>query len=163
MTESFPHGHPRADASSPGKQGNGARSDRYSSTDSDGPAEEFVTAPGHGAVGVFQAPQPVRPRSTPVDNTLDIDSPFLDLFGGTPVPSGSGSGGSGSGGSMAAPEVDADLDFGFEFEEPVAGGSPSDAGGPPSRPTFEVPPAPVSAAPASSPPGSRCGSTIRSG
>ena len=47
------------------------------------PAEEFVAAPGHGAVGVFQAPQPVRPRSAAVDTTLDIDSPFLDLFGGT--------------------------------------------------------------------------------
>ena len=50
-------------------------------------AEEFVAAPGHGAVGVFQAPQPVRPRGARrCDTTLDIDSPFLDLFGGAPAP-----------------------------------------------------------------------------
>ncbi|WP_412744278.1 ATP-binding protein [Krasilnikovia sp. MM14-A1004] len=44
-----------------------------------------MTSPGHGTVGVFQAPQPVRPRSA-VDTTMDIDSPFLDLFGGAPAP-----------------------------------------------------------------------------
>jgi len=84
MTESFPHGHPRADALDSGRQSNGMRSDNYSPSDSGEPVEEFVAAPAHGAVGVFQAPQPVRPRSAPVDTTLDIDSPFLDLFGGGP-------------------------------------------------------------------------------
>jgi len=50
------------------------------------PAEESVPAPGHGAVGVFQAPQPVQPHGAAVDDTLDIDSPFLDLFGGVAGP-----------------------------------------------------------------------------
>ncbi|MEV4664248.1 ATP-binding protein [Micromonospora echinofusca] len=48
----------------------------------------LVTTPGHGGVGVFQAPRPA-PRRTPpaepqpVGDGGDIDSPFLDLFGGT--------------------------------------------------------------------------------
>ncbi|MEV0880219.1 ATP-binding protein [Micromonospora echinofusca] len=48
----------------------------------------LVTTPGHGGVGVFQAPRPA-PRRTPpaepqpVGDGADIDSPFLDLFGGT--------------------------------------------------------------------------------
>ncbi|MGN9767618.1 ATP-binding protein [Micromonospora sp. SD12] len=47
----------------------------------------LVTTPGHGGVGVFQAPRPA-PRRTPpaepqpVGDGADIDSPFLDLFGG---------------------------------------------------------------------------------
>ncbi|MFI1995114.1 ATP-binding protein [Actinoplanes sp. NPDC020271] len=52
------------------------------SADSLDEAEELVAAPGHGGVGVFQAPKAARPSSAPVDPTLDIDSPFLDLFGG---------------------------------------------------------------------------------
>jgi hypothetical protein len=74
-----------------------------------------VPGPGHGAVAVFQAPQPVQPRANggpPVD-PMDIDSPFLDLFGGTP----------------AAPaqqepppdDPDADFDFGFDFDGADAG------------------------------------------
>ncbi|MEV0901228.1 ATP-binding protein [Actinoplanes sp. NPDC049802] len=86
MTGTFPHGHPRADASSPGRQSNGVRSDDYSRPGPADDADEFVTAPGHGGVGVFQAPQPVRPRGSAMDSTLDIDSPFLDLFGGAPGP-----------------------------------------------------------------------------
>ncbi|MER7334564.1 MULTISPECIES: ATP-binding protein [unclassified Micromonospora] len=47
----------------------------------------LVTTPGHGGVGVFQAPRPVQRRTPPVDpgpptDSADIDSPFLDLFGG---------------------------------------------------------------------------------
>ncbi|MBM0279840.1 hypothetical protein JM949_33935, partial [Micromonospora sp. STR1s_6] len=49
----------------------------------------LVTSPGHGAVGVFQAPRPVPRRTPPAEPTTvsagenaDIDSPFLDLFGG---------------------------------------------------------------------------------
>ncbi|MGC4762746.1 ATP-binding protein [Micromonospora sp. DT46] len=48
----------------------------------------LVTTPGHGGVGVFQAPRPA-PRRTPPPaepqpaDSADIDSPFLDLFGGT--------------------------------------------------------------------------------
>ncbi|MEU4156044.1 ATP-binding protein [Actinoplanes sp. NPDC026670] len=86
MTETYPHGHPRADASSPGRQSNGVRSDNYSSPDSLDEADELVATPGHGGVGVFQAPQPLRPRATTVDSSMDIDSPFLDLFGGAAVP-----------------------------------------------------------------------------
>ncbi|WP_192581528.1 hypothetical protein [Micromonospora sp. AMSO12t] len=47
-----------------------------------------MTTPGHGGVGVFQAPRPA-PRRTPPPaepqpaDSADIDSPFLDLFGGT--------------------------------------------------------------------------------
>ncbi|MEU7848707.1 ATP-binding protein [Micromonospora parva] len=49
----------------------------------------LVTSPGHGAVGVFQAPRPVPRRTQPAEpstvsagENADIDSPFLDLFGG---------------------------------------------------------------------------------
>ncbi|MBB4747508.1 hypothetical protein BJ964_001669 [Actinoplanes lobatus] len=62
------------------------RSDNYSLPDPVDDADEYVAAPGHGGVGVFQAPQPVRPRGSAVDSNLDIDSPFLDLFGGAPGP-----------------------------------------------------------------------------
>ncbi|SCE89169.1 AAA-like domain-containing protein [Micromonospora coriariae] len=48
----------------------------------------LVTSPGHGAVGVFQAPRPVPRRPPPAEpstvsagENADIDSPFLDLFG----------------------------------------------------------------------------------
>ncbi|WP_089157612.1 ATP-binding protein [Micromonospora sp. NBS 11-29] len=46
----------------------------------------LVTSPGHGRVGVFQPPRPLAPRGgeprEPVRPDGDIDSPFLDLFGG---------------------------------------------------------------------------------
>ncbi|MFG1652874.1 ATP-binding protein [Micromonospora sp. NPDC049275] len=49
----------------------------------------LVTSPGHGAVGVFQAPRPVtrrapaaEPSAVSAGENADIDSPFLDLFGG---------------------------------------------------------------------------------
>jgi hypothetical protein len=97
MTNSHPPGHPRAAGSSPDRQSNGVRSDSYTppnqSDDDFFSDPELVTSPGHGAVAVFQAPQPVRPRGNPAsppvsaaDDDLDIDSPFLDLFGGTPAP-----------------------------------------------------------------------------
>lgn len=98
MTGPYPHGHPRADVSSSGRQSNGVRSDNYSPPDPLDDAEELVAAPGHGGVGVFQAPQPLRARpaasSAPsasstasgMDDDLDIDSPFLDLFGGAAPP-----------------------------------------------------------------------------
>ncbi|WP_409074054.1 ATP-binding protein [Micromonospora chalcea] len=41
----------------------------------------LVTSPGHSRVGVFQPPRPITPRE-PVRPDGDIDSPFLDLFGG---------------------------------------------------------------------------------
>ncbi|MDI6105008.1 ATP-binding protein [Actinoplanes sp. NEAU-A12] len=86
MTGTHPHGHPRAESSSPGRRGNGARSDSYSPPEPLDDAEELVAAPGHGGVGVFQAPQPVRPRGSTADTSMDIDSPFLDLFGGAAGP-----------------------------------------------------------------------------
>ncbi|MGK5679613.1 ATP-binding protein [Actinoplanes sp. URMC 104] len=85
---------------------------------SDEAAEEFVAAPGHGAVGVFQSPQPVRPRGGPVDSALDIDSPFLDLFGGAAPPSPVSA--TPPGETRRKPplsEPDLDFDFGFDFDE----------------------------------------------
>ncbi|HEY7271441.1 MAG TPA: hypothetical protein VH502_01825, partial [Actinoplanes sp.] len=85
MSESSSPGQPRAGISTPGRQSNGMRSDNYAAPlndDLDAYDHELVTSPGHGAVGVFQPPQPVHARGGPVvDPALDIDSPFLDLFG----------------------------------------------------------------------------------
>ena len=127
MTATPPPGQPRAGSSPTGRQGNGVRSDGYPSPSSaDVPEDinaydsELVTSPGHGAVGVFQAPQPVRPRGNggaPVDSTMDIDSPFLDLFGGTAAPA------EGPSSPADVPDNDAEFDFGFDFdglEVPVA-------------------------------------------
>ncbi|MCO8274485.1 ATP-binding protein [Actinoplanes sp. TRM 88003] len=121
------------------------RSNHYSSSDSaDEAAEEFVAAPGHGAVGVFQSPQPLRPRGTAVDTTLDIDSPFLDLFGGAAPPS-----------PVAAPppieppaaDPELDFDFGFDFDDPAPPPAPKTLPTPePVRPD-PVEPRPVSPAP----------------
>ncbi|PWU47420.1 hypothetical protein DLJ46_14670, partial [Micromonospora globispora] len=56
----------------------------------------LVTSPGQGRVGVFQPPRPAPDRGTPpadeqpatgpspIGDSGGIDSPFLDLFGGTP-------------------------------------------------------------------------------
>lgn len=60
----------------------------------------LLTGPGQGGVGVFQAPRPSPGRGTPpvepvsaapmlVGDGTDIDSPFLDLFGGGPRPGAS--------------------------------------------------------------------------
>src|SRR4051794_13340219 len=93
MTEPTPPGYPRAADSAPGRKSNGVRSSDYSSPtspDEDSVYEsELVTSPDHGVVGVFQAPQPVRPRGSAGQavDPMDIDSPFLDLFGGGPAPS----------------------------------------------------------------------------
>ncbi|WP_434741978.1 ATP-binding protein [Micromonospora sp. SH-82] len=84
-TPGYPAGHRAA------PPGNRARSFDYPQAD-DGDESTLdpalATSPGQGGVGVFQAPRPVpaRPRppaepATPID--ADIDSPFLDLFGGT--------------------------------------------------------------------------------
>ncbi|HET6530410.1 MAG TPA: ATP-binding protein [Actinoplanes sp.] len=109
-----------------------------------------MTSPGHGAVGVFQAPQPVRPRTnggSPVDPTMDIDSPFLDLFAGAPTPSG----------SPRTPDrdlhTDDDFDFGFVFDEtltPPAGPSTAPPSNAPSSPAAgpASPPANASSSPA---------------
>ncbi|HEX5202370.1 MAG TPA: ATP-binding protein [Actinoplanes sp.] len=136
------------------------RSDHYSAADSaETNPEELVAAPGHGAVGVFQAPQPVRPRNGTVDTTLDIDSPFLDLFGGPPV----------SAAPVSAPppaepppspEPDAEFDFGFDFDSPATAGPKSlrpSSAPPSSAPPSSAPPSsarPSSAPPSSAPPSS---------
>ena len=115
MTGPVPPGHPRAASPRPDRQSNGVRSDHYASADSvDEGAEEFVAAPGHGGVGVFQAPQPVRPRGATMDSSLDIDSPFLDLFGGTPAPAPVS--GTPASDSRTIPDNGAEFDFGFDFD-----------------------------------------------
>src|SRR3954463_9159071 len=145
MTGPLPPGQSRADSLAPGGHSNGVQSNHYSSSSPDESAEEFVAAPGHGAVGVFQAPQPVRPRTATVDNTMDIDSPFLDLFGGPPVP-------------MPAPAAPAttdedDFDFGFDFDDPpVDEAAPVS---PPAAPVSPSAPAPFPAPPPHTPPISR--------
>ncbi|WP_433355120.1 ATP-binding protein [Micromonospora saelicesensis] len=83
-TPGSPAGRPGAPA------GHRAHSFDYTE-DEDGVALDpaLVTSPGHGAVGVFQAPRPIPRRTPPAEPTAvsagenaDIDSPFLDLFGG---------------------------------------------------------------------------------
>ncbi len=137
-----------------GRNGNPPRSIDYSSEES----IEQVAGPEHGAVAVFQNPQPVRPRAAgtpqPVD-PLDIDSPFLDLFGGAPP--------------QAPPpaeeqtppppdDPDADFDFGFDFEGEDARRSVSPAAprsAPPTSPAAPRSAPPTSpAAPRSAPPAS---------
>ncbi|WP_305787470.1 ATP-binding protein [Symbioplanes lichenis] len=154
MTASPPPGHSRADMSRQGRNGNPPRSIDYSSEES----IEQVAGPEHGAVAVFQNPQPVRPRAAgtpqPVD-PLDIDSPFLDLFGGAPP--------------QAPPpaeeqtppppdDPDADFDFGFDFEGEDARRSVSPAAprsAPPTSPAAPRSAPPTSpAAPRSAPPAS---------
>jgi hypothetical protein len=84
------------------------RSDGYSPDE----GAEQVAGPGHGAVAVFQAPQPVRPRGngTPPVDPMDIDSPFLDLFAGTPAQAPP------TEPEMPADDPDVDFDFGFDFD-----------------------------------------------
>ncbi|XVU25161.1 ATP-binding protein [Actinoplanes sp. CA-054009] len=166
MTAPIPPGHPRAAAQRPGMQSNGVRSDRYASTDSpDEGAEEHVAAPAHGGVGVFQPPQPVRPRGAAVDTTLDIDSPFLDLFGGVGAPAPTQA--TPASESLTIPDDGAEFDFGFDFDDrPTTTNGfgpppPTDPAPPPARPTppaaeppraAAAPAAPVSSPPVSSPP-----------
>ncbi|SCG52634.1 ATP-binding protein [Micromonospora inositola] len=77
-----------------GPHGNRARSFDYPEAEElDEAAVDpaLVTSPGHGRVGVFQPPRPASPRgqsatgeppASTVADSGDIDSPFLDLFGG---------------------------------------------------------------------------------
>ncbi len=81
-TPGSPAGHPAA------PHGNRARSFDYPQSDEadDGSLDPALAAsPGHGSVGVFQAPRPAQRRAAepgPARDNADIDSPFLDLFGG---------------------------------------------------------------------------------
>ena len=144
MTEPTPPGHPPAAVPQPGRQSNGVRSTGYSSPSS--PDEDnsydsaLVTSPDHGAVGVFQAPQPVRPRgaAAQVVDPMDIDSPFLDLFGGAPAP------------GQAGTHADSDFDFDFNGKPAL----PTDAAPAWAPPALDAPaaiPAEPSAQPAGAP------------
>ncbi|MEU5548257.1 ATP-binding protein [Micromonospora sp. NPDC047793] len=88
-TPGSPAGRPAA------PHGNRARSFNYPQAGELDEADldpALATSPGHGGVGVFQAPRPPQrlsvaaepapPPPAPRDGA-DIDSPFLDLFGGT--------------------------------------------------------------------------------
>ncbi|MGW3604415.1 ATP-binding protein [Micromonospora sp. NPDC005161] len=82
-TPGSPAGRPAAPA------GHGAQSFDYTESEDEVALDPaLVTSPGHGAVGVFQAPRPVPRRTPPAEpsavsagENADIDSPFLDLFG----------------------------------------------------------------------------------
>ncbi|MCX4469643.1 ATP-binding protein [Micromonospora sp. NBC_01655] len=98
----------------------------------------LATTPGHGRVGVFQAPRPApgrpvapEPPAPMVADNADIDSPFLDLFGG--ALSGSARP------ALPAPARPTGRDLpAIPHQQPVAGP-------PPARP--EVQPAPVERSP----------------
>ncbi|HEV7963216.1 MAG TPA: ATP-binding protein, partial [Actinoplanes sp.] len=130
MTEPTPPGHPPVAVPPPGRQSNGVRSTSYSSPSS--PDEDhsydsaLVTSPDHGAVGVFQAPQPVRPRAAAGQavDPMDIDSPFLDLFGGAPAPAQTGTQ------ADSRPE-EPDPDFDFDFNDGPARPAAAPAWSPP--------------------------------
>ncbi|RIV31625.1 ATP-binding protein [Micromonospora radicis] len=93
MSRSSTPGSPAGRPAAP--HGNRARSFDYPpSSDLDEPPLDpaLATTPLHGGVGVFQAPRPPQHRPVPADpvpatatarDGADIDSPFLDLFGGT--------------------------------------------------------------------------------
>ncbi|PZG22065.1 hypothetical protein C1I95_06335, partial [Micromonospora craterilacus] len=87
-TPGSPAGHPAA------PHGNRARSFDYPQSgelDDASLDPALAATPGHGGVGVFQAPRPPQRRAVPTEpgpvtpstrDGADIDSPFLDLFGG---------------------------------------------------------------------------------
>ncbi|MEU3454134.1 ATP-binding protein [Micromonospora sp. NPDC006766] len=85
-TPGSPAGHPASPS------GNRARSFDYpqgEGLDETTLDPALVTSPGHGRVGVFQPPRPAAARAAgheqrvpTVGENADIDSPFLDLFGG---------------------------------------------------------------------------------
>ncbi|MEV0728706.1 ATP-binding protein [Polymorphospora sp. NPDC050346] len=95
MTRSTPPGPSRSAGRPTGNRRDGTRSRDYHEPDlaeETGTDGELVASPGHGAVAVFQAPQPPRgrPAAPPAGRRptsaehADIDSPFLDLFAGSP-------------------------------------------------------------------------------
>ncbi|MEV1318648.1 ATP-binding protein [Micromonospora arborensis] len=127
-TPGSPAGHPAVPA------GHRAQSYGYNGAeDEDEVALDpaLVTSPGHGAVGVFQAPRPVPRRTPPAEPTAvsagenaDIDSPFLDLFGGARP-----------GAARALPAGPSTR------EQPAIPSQPPPAAGPtPARPTPELEP-----------------------
>ncbi|MFG2063404.1 ATP-binding protein [Micromonospora sp. NPDC048871] len=105
MSRSSTPGSPAGRSTAP--HGNRARSFDYPQSEESEDASldpALVTAPGHGGVGVFQAPRPPQRLAVPGEpasavpttrDGADIDSPFLDLFGGTYPRPGSASRGNG--------------------------------------------------------------------
>ncbi|MFI6759254.1 ATP-binding protein [Micromonospora sp. NPDC050417] len=100
MTRPATPGSPHPAEGTAAHRGNGTRPISYAEPDLDEDEtvnDALAATPGNGGVAVFQAPQPARDRSTapattptvasppPVDGP-DIDSPFLDLFGGAMPP-----------------------------------------------------------------------------
>src|SRR3954471_9654430 len=111
MSETPRPGHPHPESPTSGSQSNNLHLNNYSTPhnreDLNAYDQERVTSPAHGAVGVFQPPSPVRARGGPaVDPSLDIDSPFLDLFAATPAAPRSAA-------PLAAPQAPAEDDFDF--------------------------------------------------
>ncbi|MGN9801829.1 ATP-binding protein [Micromonospora sp. L32] len=96
MSRSSTPGFPAGRHSAP--HGNRARSLDYPEEEiqDEQPSDAaLVTSPGQGGVGVFQPPRPANGRGVPpvepgppmlVGDGTDIDSPFLDLFGGPGAP-----------------------------------------------------------------------------
>ncbi|SCE79776.1 AAA-like domain-containing protein [Micromonospora purpureochromogenes] len=96
MSRSSTPGFPAGRHSAP--HGNRARSLDYPEEEiqDEQPSDPaLVTSPGQGGVGVFQPPRPANGRGVPpvepsppmlVGDGTDIDSPFLDLFGGSGAP-----------------------------------------------------------------------------
>ncbi|WP_200210229.1 ATP-binding protein [Micromonospora coerulea] len=84
MNRSFTPGSPAGRHAEP--PGNRARSFDYPEAEELDEAAldpALATSPGHGQVGVFQPPRPAPAGAQPaVGDGGDIDSPFLDLFGG---------------------------------------------------------------------------------
>ncbi|MFY1578997.1 ATP-binding protein [Verrucosispora sp. WMMD703] len=102
MSRSATPGSPAGRPAAP--HGNRARSFDYPESDERDEATldpALATTPGHGSVGVFQAPRPPQRRAVPADpapasrDGADIDSPFLDLFGGAYPRGGSAQRGNG--------------------------------------------------------------------
>ncbi|TCB98946.1 hypothetical protein E0H26_05900 [Micromonospora zingiberis] len=105
MSRSSTPGSPAGRSAAP--HGNRARSFDYPQSgelDDTSLDPALATTPGHGGVGVFQAPRPPQRRAVSAEPTpgtpapregADIDSPFLDLFGGTYARPGSAQRGNG--------------------------------------------------------------------
>ena len=151
MSRSSTPGFPAGRHSAP--HGNRARSFDYPQEElrDDEPYDPaLLTGPGQGGVGVFQAPRatpgvdtsPVEPVSAApmlVGDGTDIDSPFLDLFGGGPRP--------GTPPSPGAPSPDGPARRGPGRQHQPAPHRPATAPTPPAAIEAQAPPAAIEAAP----------------
>ncbi|WP_436837316.1 ATP-binding protein [Micromonospora matsumotoense] len=151
MSRSSTPGFPAGRHSAP--HGNRARSFDYPQEElrDDEPYDPaLLTGPGQGGVGVFQAPRPapgvdpspVEPVSAApmlVGDGTDIDSPFLDLFGGGPRP--------GSPPSPGAPSPGGPARRGPGRQHQPAPHRPATAPTPPAAIEAQTPPAAIEAAP----------------